>query len=101
MTQLKTALIGNPNIGKSSLFNQLTGLRQRIGNYPGITVDKKTGVFQYRETHYKLYDLPGTYSLYPNSQDEEIVFKLLADEKHHDHPDQVIVVADAVNLKKS
>src|SRR5687768_2380662 len=94
----KIALVGNPNIGKSSLFNQLTGLRQKVGNYPGITVDKKTGDFNYGEVHYKLYDLPGTYNLYPNSQDEEIVYELIVNTTHKDHPNKVIVVADATNL---
>jgi ferrous iron transport protein B len=101
MIHEKLALIGNPNIGKSSLFNQLTGLRQKVGNYPGITVDKKTGIFQHQEIHYKLYDLPGTYNLYPNSQDEEIAYELLVNTQHKDHPDKVIVVADATHLKRS
>lgn len=101
MNLIKIALIGNPNIGKSSLFNQLTGLKQKVGNYPGITVDKKTGLFTHGDEHYKLFDLPGTYSLYPNSQDEEIASDVLIDHKHKDHPDKIIVVADATNLKRS
>src|SRR5688572_7050062 len=101
MTMRKIALIGNPNIGKSSLFNQLTGLRQKVGNYPGITVDKKTGTFQSNGIVYKLYDLPGTYSLYPQSQDEEIAYELIVNTKHKDRPDKVMVVADATHLKRS
>jgi len=76
-------------------------LKQRVGNYPGITVDKKSGSFHYKEDQYKLFDLPGTYSLYPNSQDEEIASDVLINEKHKDHPDKIIVVAEAVNLKRS
>ena len=87
MTEVKVALIGNPNIGKSSLFNQLTGLRQKVGNYPGVTVDKKTGVFEFERITYRLVDLPGTYSLYPNSQDEEVANRILLDPKHPDYPD--------------
>lgn len=101
MTEVKVALIGNPNIGKSSLFNQLTGLRQKVGNYPGVTVDKKMGVFEFERITYRLVDLPGTYSLYPNSQDEEVANRILLDPKHPDYPDKIIVVADAVNLKRS
>jgi ferrous iron transport protein B len=101
MTEIKLALIGNPNIGKSSLFNQLTGLRQKVGNYPGVTIDKKTGTFTHHQVLYKLYDLPGTYSLYPNSQDEEVAHEILLDPQHPDHPDGVIVVADSLNLKRS
>jgi ferrous iron transport protein B len=101
MTEIKLALIGNPNIGKSSLFNQLTGLRQKVGNYPGVTVDKKTGTFTHQQVNYTLYDLPGTYSLYPNSQDEEVAHEILLDARHPDHPDGVIVVADSLNLKRS
>jgi len=101
MSAKKVVLIGNPNIGKSSLFNQLTGLRQKTGNYPGITVDKKTGIFKHNEVEYLLYDLPGTYSLYPTSHDEEIVYELLANNQHNDHPEKVIIVADATQLKRS
>lgn len=101
MATRKIALVGNPNTGKTSLFNRLTGLNQHVGNYPGITVDKKTGTFSFRSVSYTLYDLPGTYSLYPNSGDEEIVFDVLADNTHPDHPDQVVVVGDPVNLRRS
>lgn len=100
MSLIKIALVGNPNIGKSSLFNQLTGLKQKVGNYPGVTVDKKTGSFAYGNQNYKLFDLPGTYSLYPNSQDEEIASNVIIDQSHKDHPDKIIVVVDATNLKR-
>ncbi|MDO7744061.1 MAG: 50S ribosome-binding GTPase, partial [Pedobacter sp.] len=77
---LKIALVGNPNTGKSTLFNLLTGLNQRIGNFPGITVDKKTGYCRLAaDKEAEIIDLPGTYSLYPKSKDESIVFQVLAD----------------------
>ncbi len=70
----KIALIGNPNSGKSSLFNQLTGLNQKVGNFPGVTVDKKTGISQLTPHHKaQVIDLPGTYSLYPKSLDEKVI----------------------------
>ena len=72
--KMKIALTGKPNSGKSSLFNQLTGLNQKIGNFPGITVDKKTGQTSLDEnTNAEILDLPGIYSLYPRSLDERIV----------------------------
>ncbi|WP_185866497.1 ferrous iron transport protein B [Blattabacterium cuenoti] len=98
---IKLALIGNPNVGKTSLFNQLTGLNQKVGNYLGVTVDKKIGFFSYEKTHYQIIDLPGIYSIYPSSEDEEIVCKLLNNIDDIDYPDKIIVVADSSNLKKS
>ncbi len=99
---LKVALVGNPNTGKSTLFNVLTGLRQKIGNFPGVTVDKKVGFFRLPDgRNVQLLDLPGTYSLYPKSKDEMIVFEVLADKKHPVHPDLVIIIADASNLKRN
>ena len=74
---IKLALIGNPNVGKTSLFNKLTGLNQKVGNYLGVTVDKKIGYFFYENIYYQIIDLPGTYSLYPSSEDEEVVCNLL------------------------
>ena len=76
---IKAVLVGNPNTGKTSLFNQLTGLNQKVGNYPGITIDKKIGSFKTKsEQEVKLIDLPGTYSLYPRSKDEEVVINMLS-----------------------
>ncbi|AGD98037.1 ferrous iron transport protein B [Blattabacterium sp. (Blatta orientalis) str. Tarazona] len=98
---IKLALIGNPNVGKTSLFNQLTGLNQKVGNYLGVTVDKKIGFFSYEKTHYQIIDLPGTYSIYPSSEDEEIVCKLLNNIDDIDYPDKILVVADSSNIKKS
>ena len=99
---LKIALIGNPNTGKSTLFNILTGLNQKIGNFPGVTVDKKTGYCRLPDNRIsQIIDLPGTYSLYPKSRDEVIVVESLADKKSAIHPDLIIFVADASNLKRN
>ena len=97
---LKIALAGKPNSGKSSLFNQLTGLNQRIGNFPGVTVDKLVGYCKLNEeTSAEIIDLPGIYSLYPRSLDEKIVVEILTDKKGENFPDKVAVIADATNLK--
>ncbi|MEE9350380.1 MAG: ferrous iron transport protein B [Flavobacteriaceae bacterium] len=99
---LKIALVGNPNTGKTSLFNQLTGLNQKVGNYPGITVDKVEGICKLSETATaKILDLPGTYSINPNTIDESIVLETLINKENKDFPDVVIVVADVVNLKRN
>lgn len=99
---LKIALVGNPNTGKSTLFNLLTGLNQKIGNFPGITVDKKVGYCKLgADQQAEITDLPGTYSLYPKSKDESIVFQVLADRTNPSHPDLVVVVADATNLRRN
>ena len=99
---LKAALVGNPNTGKSTLFNLLTGLNQKVGNFPGVTVDKKTGSCRLPGgRHAQIIDLPGAYSLYPKSKDESIVFEVLADKNNPSHPDIVIIVADASNLKRN
>lgn len=99
---LKIALVGNPNTGKSTLFNLLTGLNQKIGNFPGITVDKKVGFCKLGpDQQAEVTDLPGTYSLYPKSKDESIVFQVLADRTNPSHPDLVVVVADATNLRRN
>lgn len=101
MNPLKVALIGNPNMGKSTLFNLLTGLKQRIGNYPGTTVDKKVGNFTVNDSNIKLYDYPGTYTLYPKSADEEVVFDILSNPEHPDFPDRVFVVGSPLRLDRS
>jgi ferrous iron transport protein B len=98
---MKAVLIGNPNSGKSSVFNLLTGLNQKVGNYPGITVDKKTGSFTHKGKIIELLDLPGIYSIYPKSQDEEIVYQVLSQKAHENHPDLAIVVMDATNIERN
>jgi ferrous iron transport protein B len=99
---IRVALVGNPNTGKSTLFNVLTGLNQKIGNFPGVTVDKKVGYTKLPDGRTaEVVDLPGTYSLYPKSQDESIVFSVLADRHNPLTPDLVIVILDASNLKRN
>lgn len=99
---LTVALVGNPNAGKSTLFNVLTGLRQKTGNFPGVTVEKKFGFFKLDNGKTcKLIDLPGTYSLYPKSLDERVVFDTLYNNVAPDYPQLIIVVADASNLKRN
>lgn len=99
---IRVALVGNPNTGKSTLFNVLTGLNQKVGNFPGVTVDKKVGYSKLTDGRtIEVVDLPGTYSLYPKSQDESIVFSVLADKANKLSPDLVIVILDASNLKRN
>ena len=96
------ALVGNPNSGKTSLFNLLTGLNQKVGNFPGVTVDKKTGTLEVNEQiTANLIDLPGTYSLYPRRSDEWVAYKVLMHEDDLEKPDIIILVADASNLKRN
>ena len=100
--RIKVALIGNPNTGKTSLFNILTGLNQKVGNYPGITVDKKVGVTRLSSSvKAQVIDLPGAYSLNPSSLDEDIAVKVLSDTTNNNYPDVIIVVADVENLKRN
>ena len=100
--ELKIALVGNPNTGKSTLFNILTGLNQKVGNFPGVTVDKKLGYCKLPNGNSaQIIDLPGTYSLYPKSKDETIVFEVLADKTNPAHPDVIVIIADASNLKRN
>ena len=100
-SSLHIALVGNPNSGKSSLFNALTGLNQKVGNFPGVTVDKKTGRFAVSDDlNVTLIDLPGTYSLYPKRADEWVAYKVLL-QQDEIQPDMVLLVADASNLKRN
>ena len=90
--QINVALIGNPNTGKTSVFNRLTGLNQKVGNYPGITVEKKEGNCRLdRNTKAHILDLPGTYSLNASSLDESVVIELLLNRKDKDFPDVAVV----------
>lgn len=103
---MKVAVLGNPNSGKSTLFNALTGLNQQTGNYPGVTVEKHSGDALIQdekgESIYVTYlDLPGTYSIYPKTLDEEVCFTVMCDDDNEDHPDAAIIVADAANLRRS
>ena len=96
------ALVGNPNSGKSSLFNSLTGLNQKVGNFPGVTVDKKTGTSKISEKiSAKIIDLPGTYSLYPKRNDEWVSYKVLMDDDKEVKADVIVLIADASNLKRN
>ncbi|MCS6916753.1 MAG: ferrous iron transport protein B [Chitinophagales bacterium] len=98
----RIALVGSPNSGKSSLFNQLTGLRQKVGNFPGVTVDKRSGWLQLAQQQMaEVIDLPGIYSLHPRRLDEYITFDVLLNSENEAHPDLVVLVADATNLKRS
>ena len=100
--ELKVALVGNPNSGKSTLFNILTGLSQKIGNFPGVTVEKKEGLTNLPDGRVaRIIDLPGTYSFYPKSRDERIVMDALADKTNPVHPHLIVFVADASNLKRN
>lgn len=100
--ELKVALIGNPNTGKSSIFNALTGLRQKVGNYPGITVEKKTGICQLSdELTAKVIDLPGAYSLNTTSLDESVAVEILLNQRDAEYPDVVVVIAEVENLKRN
>jgi len=99
---IKVALIGNPNVGKTSVFNELTGLNQQVGNYPGITVEKKQGICKLSEfTKAKIIDLPGTYSLNASSIDENVVIELLLNKNDADFPDVAVVVTEVENLKRN
>jgi len=100
--QINVALIGNPNTGKTSVFNRLTGLNQKVGNYPGITVEKKQGICKLpRGVKAHILDLPGTYSLNASSLDENVVIELLLNKNDKDFPDVAVVITDIENLKRN
>ena len=100
--KVRIVLVGNPNSGKSSLFNALTGLNQRVGNFPGVTVEKKIGHFKVNDKiKAEIIDLPGTYSLSPRSEDEQVTFDYLNDSNRTDIPEIIVVIADASNLKRN
>lgn len=101
-TTIHIALVGNPNIGKSSLFNVLTGMNQHVGNFPGVTVDKKVGTCNVAPgLNATIIDLPGTYSLYPRREDEWVAYRVLMHQDADVRPDMVVLVADASNLKRN
>jgi len=100
--QHQVALVGNPNVGKSSVFNLLTGLRQKVGNFPGVTVDKKTGFIRLPKSgEAEVTDLPGLYSLYPTSEDERVVLSVLLDNASVKYPDVIGYIADANDLERN
>ncbi len=100
--QINIALVGNPNSGKSSLFNYLTGLNQQVGNFPGVTVDKKMGQSKIAAgLSATIIDLPGSYSLYPKRSDEWVAYRVLLNQDAMIKPDLVLLVADASNLKRN
>ena len=98
---LHIALVGNPNSGKSSLFNALTGMHQKVGNFPGVTVDKKTGQLELGDQPTTLIDLPGTYSFYPKREDEWVAYKVLMGVDDDLKTDLILLIADASNLKRN
>jgi len=99
---ITVALVGNPNCGKTSLFNALTGLNQKVSNFPGTTVEKKIGEAQLsNQVKLQIIDLPGTYSLYPKSADELVTYEILRNKSETNYPDLVIFIADASNLKRN
>jgi len=95
--EITIALAGNPNSGKTTVFNNLTGARQHVGNWPGVTVEKKEGGCDYQGYHIKVVDLPGVYSLTAYSPDEVIARNFIVDEK----PDAVVDIVDASNLERN
>ena len=97
MAALSVALTGNPNTGKSTIFNELTGARQKIGNWPGVTVDKKVGIVEYNGRKISVIDLPGTYSINARSQEEKVVSDYFKENK----PDIVVNIIDASNIARN
>ena len=100
VSTFSVALIGNPNVGKTTIFNRLTGLRQKVGNYPGVTVDKRRGPMQIQGGRISIIDLPGTYSIYPNTEDEIIVHRVLNGLDEDNKPDFVLAIVDMSNMER-
>jgi len=100
MKKKNIALIGNPNVGKTSLFNRITKLNQKVGNYPGVTVEKREGTIKANGSEYHIIDLPGTYTLFPNSLDEEVVLRSFANKENPEYPDLVVVVSEPNSLNR-
>ena len=98
---MRIGLVGNPNTGKSSLFNHLTGLNQHIGNFPGVTVEKKSGILKIEDKSFEIIDFPGVYSIYPQSEDERIVYDIISQSEHLEFPDIFCVVLDSSNLSRN
>ena len=98
---IQIALAGNPNSGKSSLFNALTGLSQKVGNFPGVTVEKKIGSLQLEDATATIIDIPGSYSLYPRREDEWVAYKVLMGLDEEVSPSLMVVAIDASNLKRN
>ena len=100
--QLHIALLGNPNSGKSSLFNVLTGLKQKVGNFPGVTVDKKSGQSKISATlTANIIDLPDTYILYPRRSDEWVAYNVMMNPGSTEKPELYVLIVDASNLKRN
>lgn len=97
----KIALVGNPNLGKTTLFNRLCGLNQRTGNYPGVTIDKKKGYLKTGDKSVEVIDLPGINSLFPSSKDEELVVDYLLDTENSEYPNVILLIVSALNLKRN
>lgn len=100
LSTFTVALIGNPNVGKTTIFNRLTGLRQKVGNYPGVTVDKRYASVKLGDQQATIIDLPGTYSIYPNSEDEVIVHRVLNGLDKSSKPDFVLAVVDMSSMER-